>query len=53
MERKVELTGDGKTIVSLAHFCILKDFSIDVCDLGVLLELSPFLGLSKLDAAAP
>ncbi|KAB0390586.1 hypothetical protein E2I00_013965, partial [Balaenoptera physalus] len=39
LERKVELTGDGKTIVSLAHFCILKDFSID--GLSVLLR---FLG---------
>ena len=49
----MQLIGNGKTIVSLAQFFILKDISFNVCDLRVLLELSPFLGLSKLDVAAP
>ena len=53
VRRKVQLIGNGKTIVSLAQFFILKDISFNVCDLRVLLELSPFLGLSKLDVAAP
>ena len=53
MKRKVELIGNGKTVVSLVQFFILKDFSINVCDLKVLLELSPVLGLSKLAVTAP
>lgn len=41
-----------ESVVSLAQFFILKDISFNVCDLGFLLELSPFLELSKLDVSS-
>lgn len=45
-EQKVEVVGDGETTGSLAHVCILRDFSTEACDGGVFLELSPFLEIS-------
>lgn len=45
VKRKVEVISGEKTIVSLAHFCILKDFSTEAFDLEIFLELSLFLGI--------
>lgn len=33
-EQKVEVVVDGKTTGSLAHVCILRDFSAEACDGG-------------------
>lgn len=43
VERKVEVINGEKTIVSLAQFCILKDFNTEDYDLGIFLELPLFL----------